>query len=333
MSTFENPSAFLLLLAVPLYYVLKQMKIISKPVFPLPFEDWHGQGFDWKSGVSSIVRIISRVSFITGYVAMVAALADPTVIHQERSYTSRSSEVVFVIDVSPSMAAMDISTGTRLDAAKKAIQLLVNNNKGAAYGLVSFASESALLVPPTMDHNTLFTRLNEMQIGELGDQTALGLGISSAVYHLVSTYAPRKSIVLLTDGENNAGAVHPETAAKLAKDYGIALYVAGIGTKGSVPIEYVDPSTGQKYSGYLDSSFDHSSLRTIAKITEGNYFTVETLSSLSEALQTINTENAVSQSYHIKQIEENLYSVMLLISIGLFAFAWILRRVFLREVV
>ncbi len=332
MNVIESPFVFLLLLLIPLYYFLRKIHIFSKPVFPLTLEDWKGQGFTWVSSVNSLLRIVSRVSFIGGFVFLVISLSNPTIVRQERIYASRSAEVVFVIDISPSMAAMDIASGTRLDAAKSAIELLVNENKGAAYGLVACASESALLVPPTMDHNTLFTSLEMMKIGELGDETALGMGIATAVYHLISTYAPRKAIVLLTDGENNAGSIHPETAATLAKDYGIVLYIAGLGTRGSVPIEYVDPESGQKYSGYLDSSFDNTSLRTLTNITDGKYFTVETLSSLSQALQTVHIEQSVAQPYYIKHIKEAVFAKALLVSIVLFSFAWIIRRLFLREV-
>ncbi len=328
---FETPLAFLLLFFIPLYFLIKKTGFFSKPFFPLPFEDWHGQGFEWNNTVSSVLRHISRISFIAAFIFLVVALANPIIVREERIYTSRSSDVIFVVDISPSMAAMDIATGTRLDAAKKAIQLLIDENKGSAYGLVACASDSALLVPPTMDHNTLFTRLDAMQIGELGDKTALGIGIGTAVYHLMSTYAPRKSIILLTDGENNAGAVHPETAANLARDYGIVLYVAGLGTRGSVPLEYVDPDTGEKFSGFLDSSFDNSSLRTLASITDGKYFTVETLSSLSQALQTVNVESAVAQSYHVKRIIEPLFTEMLLICVMLFCLSWLVSRVFLLE--
>ncbi len=332
MVVVENPLAFLLLLVVPLYYILKRAKIFAKPAFPLTLQDWNGQGFEWVNPASNLLNTVSKVLCIGAYISLVVAFSNPTIVREEREYAARSSEVVFVIDISPSMAALDIANGTRLDAAKSAIRLLVNENKGSAFGLVSCASNSALLVPPTMDHNTLFTQLEMMHIGELGDETALGLGIATAVYHLMSTYSPRKTIVLLTDGENNAGSIHPETAAALAKDYGIILYIAGIGTRGSVPIEYIDPNTGQKYAGFLDSSFDNSSLRTLTSITDGKYFTVDTLSSLSQALQTVKREQAVSQPYFIKRIAEPLYEKALLLSMILFSITWLLRRLLLREV-
>ncbi len=332
MQTFENPLLFLFLLVIPLYFILLKTKFFSTPSFPLILSDWNGKGFEWKNSVNSTVRIVSHVFFCFAYILLIYALAGPVTIEQERKYTSRSSEIIFVLDVSPSMAALDIADGTRLDAAKKAIELLVSQNNSSSYGLVTCATEAALLVPPTMDQNAFFTRLNSMYIGELGDETALGLGISTAVYHLVSTYAPKKSIVLLTDGENNSGAVHPQTAATLAKDYGITLYIIGIGSRGSVPIEYIDPTTGQLFSGFLDSDFDNTSLRALSAITEGKYFTVETLPSLAGALESITSQNTVSQAYSVKQVKNVQYEIPLFLSLLFFGSTWIIRRLLLREI-
>lgn len=330
---FENPEALMLFLCVPLYYVLRKFKFFSKPLFPLTLADWNGQEFEWKTPLRSVVKVVSRVCFVGAYFALVVSLAEPIVLQQEKIYTSRSAEIVFVVDASPSMAALDIAGGNRLDAAKQAISLLVRENVGAAYGLVSCGSEAALLVPPTMDQDTFFARLDAMEIGELGDGTALGLGLSTAVYHLVSTHAPKKTIVLLTDGENNAGSIHPSTAAALAKDYGIDLYIAGIGTRGSVPIEYTDLTTGKVYSGYLDSDFDTSDLRSLASKADGSYYTVESLAKLSETLQNINVRASVNRSYQIKQSQQSLYVQTLFASLVLFAISWVLRRLCLQEVV
>ncbi len=332
MFSFENPFSLLLLLLPLLYFVLKKLNILKKTSLPLTLQNWNGIQFNWNNKYFSIMRLISALFFLSAYFLLVVSLANPILIKQEKIYTTRSSEIIFVIDTSPSMASIDIANGNRLDAAKQAIKRIVTENKGAAYGIVSCATESALLVPPTMDTNTFFNGLNSMTIGELGDKTSLGLGISMAIYHLLSSHAPQKTIVLLTDGESNSGSVHPETAAKLAADNDIILYIAGIGTSGSVPIEYIDPNTGKVFSGYLDSSFDSGSLRNLAKITDGKYFSIQSLGELSEALQTISTESISAQTYYIKQVESSLYQSTLFFCALFFVFAWIIRRVIIQEV-
>ena len=333
MNGIERPAAFLLLLMIPLFYILRKLSLVSPPVFSLPLEDWQGQGFEWKQRLNGVLRFVSNLLFLSGFIALVTALAEPVLTEQEKRFISRGAEIIFVTDTSPSMAAMDIGGTSRLEAAKQAISLLVRENKGASYGLVASASEAALLVPPTMDQKTFFTRLDAMQIGGLGNGSALGVGISTAVYHLASSQAPAKIIVLLTDGENNTGSIHPNTAAALAKDKNIALYIAGIGTKGSIPIEYTDPVTGKLYSGYLDSDFNDASLRSLAFEGGGTYYTVQNLASLSAALQNIRIKNTVRQSYTLKQKKLSFYPECTVIALACFFAAWILRRLYLRETV
>ena len=331
MSGFEHPFALLFLLTPLLYFILHKLNAASPPVFSFSFADWNGRAFEWKSSVGTAVRFMSKALFTLGYFALVAALAEPTVLEKEKLFMSRGADVVFVVDTSPSMAALDIAGASRLQAAKQAISLLARENKGISYGLVACASQAALLVPPTLDQKTFFERLAAMGVGEMGDGSALGVGISTAVYHLESSAAPVKIIVLLTDGENNAGAVHPNTAAALAKDNGILLYIAGIGTKGSVPIEYTDPASGKIYSGYLDSGFNDASLRALASAGGGSYYSVETLSSLSAALQNITIKNSVRQTYSIKQKKISFYPHCAAAALLCFCAAWLLRRVYLKE--
>ena len=134
------------------------------------------------------------LGFITALL-MICVLANPVISYQKKVYTSRGTEIVFVIDTSPSMAALDIGTSNRLEAAKQAVNLIVENNSGSAFGLVAMASETVLLVPPTMDHEIFMDQVNSLQIGKFGEGTAIGSGITSAVYHLASSMAPQKAII------------------------------------------------------------------------------------------------------------------------------------------
>ena len=281
---FMNPVAFLLLLILPIFYVLKKIGLFTHVSFPLTFSDWKGYVFSYNdkfllffSGLSSFLIGIS-------FMLIVIAFAEPVIHHQERIYTSRGTDVIFVLDTSPSMAARDINGMTRLDAARSAIRSLLENNTGGSFGLVSMGTEAAVLVPSTTDQSLFLTRLDSVVIGSMGDGTAIGTGIASAVYHLKSSKAVKKCIVLLTDGESNAGEIHPETAASMANEHGIILYTVGIGTHGSVPLEYTDPVTGKIYSGYLDSSFDSAPLEKIAHASGGRYYGIESIVALSSAL-------------------------------------------------
>jgi len=278
-----------------------------------------------------LVSAVARVAVVCGFIAAVTAFAAPVVHHQEKVYVSRGADILFVLDTSPSMAAKDIANMTRLDAAKKAIHLLVNDNSGNAVGLVETAKDTAVVVPPTLDRTFFFNRLDSLVVGEMGDGTALGNGLSCAVFHLSKTNSAKKCIVLITDGENNAGSIHPYTAAHLVREKGISLYILGIGTKGSVPLEYADPKTGRVYSGYLNSEYDAAALSQLASEADGRFFSIDTMSTLSQTLTAIGKREMVIQSYHIKSRDEQYYSQMLLAAAFLFAVAWLLRRVALQE--
>ncbi|MBE6350112.1 MAG: VWA domain-containing protein [Spirochaetaceae bacterium] len=333
MPVFQYPSAFFLLLGIPLIYILRGLGVFSKIAFPLVLSDWQGKPFVWSRPLDKIAKFLSSIFFLIGYISLIIAVADPVTVKQDKIYTSKGTDILFIVDTSPSMMAMDIGGTTRLDVAMQSIKNLVPESGGTSFALVAMASEAALVVPPTTDKEIFFNRLNSLKAGDLGDGTAIGSGIITGVYHLSASFAPKKCIVLITDGENNAGSVHPETAARLAKEKDIGIYVLGIGTRGSVPIEYVDPVSGQVYSGFLDSQFDSTGLEKIASETNGRYFGIETTSSLATALSIITEREQSVQSFYLKNTEKSYYDVFLGITMIAFIVAWVIRRIYLGELI
>lgn len=328
---FMNPASFLLLLLIPLLYTFRKIKIFSQVSLPLSFSDWNGWVFSWNDRLRKIISIFSEILCLAAYLLLVIAFAEPVVHHQERVYTSHGTDVMFVLDTSPSMAARDINDVTRIDAATSTIEKIVEANPGASYGLVVMGSQAAVVVPVTNDKETLKDRLKTLTIGLMGEGTAIGTGLSTAVYHMKPTAAKKKCIILLTDGENNAGEIHPETACGLAEKNGIILYTIGIGTRGTVPLEYVNPITGKVYSGYLDSNFDSRNLEKIADATGGRYYSVESLSAMNMALSSIIKKQDVVQSYYMKTVDEYYYSNVLMIALVCFGLSWVIKRLYLKE--
>jgi len=333
MPDFQNPAAFVLLLLIPALYVFRSLGILTHISFPSTLGDWGGREFEWKNPMRRFVSRASRILAVAGFTAGVAALADPVVYYQQKVYTSRGTDILFVVDTSPSMAVKDIAGVSRLDAARQAIRTLAADSGGVSFGLVAMASEAAVVVPPTLDHDVFLSRLDSLAVGNLGDGSAIGTGLSTAVYHLVSSSAPKKCIVLITDGENNAGSINPETAAELAEKNAIQLFTLGIGTRGTVPLDYVDPKTGKVYSGYLESNFDPAPLKLLAQTGGGRYYGVQTIGELAEALSTIGRDVRVVQTYHLKAESERYYDRLVLACALLFAAAWIIRRLYLQEFV
>lgn len=248
-------------------------------------------------------------------------------------FTSRGAEIVFVVDTSPSMAALDMGSASRLSSAKQIITNAVDLMPGTAFGLIAMASEAVALVSTTEDHALFKSQLESLSIGDLGDGTAIGVGLSSAVYHLASSSSVKKCIVLLTDGENNAGDIHPLTAMKLAAESNISIYSIGVGTTGTVPIEYNDYETGKKYSGFLDSRFDDSLLKTLALETGGMYYKADSAGALSQALiEIVKTQNT-AQSYYYERKKDYYFDTFILISALCLCFVWFVKRVYMRVII
>ena len=337
MILFENPSAFFFLAALPLLYIFRKLGLFTRFSFKLTFSDWNGKAFSYKDGFSRFFSLLSEFLTILGYILLVTALANPIVRHQEKIYTSRGTDILFVLDTSPSMAARDISllngNENRLEAAKIGIRTLVKSEGGANYGLVAMASEAACIVPPTNDIDLFLQRLNSLVIGEFGDGSALGIGLGTAVYHLDSSLAPKKCIVLITDGENNAGSLHPETAAELAREKNISLYTFGIGTRGTVPIEYIDPNTGKIHAGSYESDFDTAPLEKLASLANGKYFGIESTAALSESLNEISKKESSLQTFYYNSVDHNCYHKILILALAAFFSAWLIRRLLLSEVI
>ncbi|MCF0241361.1 MAG: VWA domain-containing protein [Treponema sp.] len=327
--TFQNPAAFLLLLLIPVYLLLHKLNLLQKPSLKAVLGDWQGKIFTWNNVFHKILTILSKTAIYSGFVLAIAALSDPVIRHQEKVYTTRGTDILFVLDTSPSMVAKDVNGETRLQTAKTAVANLFTKNNGARCGLVAMGSEAAVIVPPTSDITLFTNRLQSLSEGSMGEGSAIGAGISTAVWHLVSSNAPRKCIILLTDGENNAGAIHPETAAEIAQRNGITLYVFGIGTKGTVPINYTDPKTGHNYSGYFNSDFDSASLKKIASIANGKYYNAATLSELETALDSIAGKEILTQEFTWKTVNDSYYKKFLFASLLCFAAGWFIIRALL----
>ena len=331
MLEFQNPAAFFLLLLVPLLFLLRYLKIFRQVTFTAVLADWNGKAFVWNGRFRKLFSVLAKVIIFLGFAGTIAALADPVITRQEKVYTSLGTDIVFVIDTSPSMAAKDIGGITRLDSAKNTIRSVAAEYDGCRFGMVVLGNEASVFVPPTADLNLFTGRLDDVKVGILGNGSAIGDGLSTAVCHLVSSSAQKRAIILLTDGENNAGQIHPETAAALAFENDIPVYVIGIGTKGTVPIDYVDPLTGKVYSGYLDSNFNSASLRRIATITGGRYFEVTTAQEFLRTFETVVKTESVVQNYTFRNVTQSCFRKILLWAIILLCAGWFIKTIILRE--
>jgi Ca-activated chloride channel family protein len=163
----------------------------------------------------------------------------------------------------------------------------------------------------------------------MGDGTALGMGLAVAAYHLEKSAAPRRAAVLISDGENNAGAIHPETAAAMFKEIGASLWVIGIGSGGEVPIDYIDPFTRIRRTGLLDSRYDTESLRKISSAGGGTWIPAPSANTLAAAFARLDEHEMVVRRSGIVTRSRPCYLPVMITALSLIAATHFIRRFFL----
>lgn len=193
---------------------------------------------------------------------LVVAMSRPQFGRVERQTYSEGIDIMLVLDVSLSMRTGDFYPN-RLEAAKEVLKEFVSHRVGDRLGLVIFGTDAVTLVPMTLDYGVVRSFIDRVrfQIVE-GDRTAIGMGLGTALKKLHSSLAKSKVIILLTDGENNAGKINPMDAAEAAKTDGVRVYTIGVG------------SDARQYNpfGQQDAGIDEKLLKQIAEMTGAIYF-------------------------------------------------------------
>jgi Ca-activated chloride channel family protein len=143
-------------------------------------------------------------------------------------------DIVFALDVSGSMEAADFKPN-RLAVAKEVLTEVIQERKSDRIGLVVFSGEAYTQVPLTLDYNVLVNLLADIRTGVIRDGTAIGDAIGTAINRLRDEQSKTRVVILLTDGDNNAGSLPPLEGASIAADLGIRIYTILIGSDGPVP--------------------------------------------------------------------------------------------------
>jgi Ca-activated chloride channel family protein len=203
-------------------------------------------------------------------VLLSTALARPQMSNRLQSESTEGIDIMMALDVSGTMLGEDFKPN-RLEAAKAVAKEFVSSRPNDQIGLVLFAGESFTQCPLTTDHTVLFDLFESVQFGLIEDGTAIGLGLANAVNRMKDSPTKSKVIILLTDGSNNRGDIDPQTAAEIAKTYGIRVYAIGVGSYSKEVKVPIHTPYGVQY-GTMSSEFDETTLRNIAQLTGGEYF-------------------------------------------------------------
>jgi len=259
---FANPQLLYLLGVIPplaLWYVWKHGKQ-EMPVRTSSIAAFRNS----KPNLKIMLRHSQFVLRLIACALLIVALARPQFVVSQKMIRSEGIDIMLVLDVSGSMFTRDF-VPNRLEASKNVAKHFIDNRPNDRIGLVVFSSQAYSACPVTIDHESLKTILTGIQAGTLEVGTAIGVGIGTAVNRLQNTKSNSRVIILMTDGENNAGDVSPMDAAQLAASLGIKIYAIGMEP-------YSEMAHAKNDSLPISGPTAEALLQQVAAVTGGKYF-------------------------------------------------------------
>ena len=129
--------------------------------------------------------------------------------------------------------------------------------------------------------------LDQVKTGVIVDGTAIGNALATAVNRLRESDAKSKVIILLTDGDNNAGNISPLQAAQIAKDLGIKVFTILIGRGGRVPYPTGTDLFGRTLYEQVEIDVNPELLQQIASTTGGTAYQATDRETLEHGLSQV----------------------------------------------
>ena len=237
-------------------------------------------------GIAVLIARAARVLLPLATLLLLVAAARPQAGREVRQIVSEGIDIVLAIDVSGSMRCEAFRPQNRLHVAKAVAKDFIRGRSQDRIALVAFAGRSELVSPLTLDYEGLVALVDGLDFDQLPDGTAVGSAIAHGAERLRQTKGKSRVLILLTDGISNAGAVDPETAAKLAAAVGVRIYAVGAGTQGVAPYPVDDPVHGRQYV-WVRSEVDEPTLRSVAATTGGRYYRATTAALLAQVYREI----------------------------------------------
>jgi Ca-activated chloride channel homolog len=207
----------------------------------------------------------------------IVALAQPRLTKSQTQIKASGIDIAVAIDLSGSMASMDFEVAggrlNRIDMAKSVLKKFIEKRPSDRIGLIAFATDAYIAAPLTLDHDFLNRNLDRLDLEAIdGTRTAIGSGLSTAINRLREQHSKSKIVILMTDGQNNAGKLAPLTVAEAAQSLGVKVYTIGVGMRGNAPMPVGRDLFGRVVYRPTPVDIDEDTLTKIADMTGGKYY-------------------------------------------------------------
>ncbi|MFO0548474.1 MAG: VWA domain-containing protein [Polyangiaceae bacterium] len=298
-------------------------------------------------GFRTYLRDLPGITRAAAMVFLVGAMCRPVNLRADERGEDKGIDVVIVMDLSGSMrAVLDGNPSdlpgkpkvrsdeklTRLETAKIVVKDFISRRKSDRIGVVVFAKNAYILSPPTLDYALLTKLVSKLTLSVIDDSgTAIGDGLATAVARMKQSKTQSKVVILLTDGDNNAGKMAPLDAAEEAVKYKTTIHTIQIGTGELVEVEDGRDITGRPIYSQQKFPVNPQLLEDIAKTTGGKHFVATNGRQLTESMHTLLDSLKKTRFEAPRQSKEELFPLLLFPGVGLVALEILLRVFLLRR--
>jgi len=299
-------------------------------------------------GVRAYLRDFPGGARAAALALLIVAMARPVSVLRDAKTEERGIDIMLVMDLSLSMRAVldadprdlpgrpRLPRGkrlTRLDTAKIVVKDFIDRRRSDRIGVIVFGKAAYVLSPPTLDYSLLTQLVSKMSLDVIdGTGTAIGDAVGSAVARLRRSDAKSKVVILLTDGDNNAGQIAPEYAAKLATEVGCKVYTIQIGNDEAVDVEDgLDMLGNPVYRRVSGFPVNPLLLQKISKETGGASFVATDGKALAESMHSVLDHLTRTRFEGSVATFEEIFPFFLvpgalLVAVDALLRAWLLRR-------
>lgn len=237
--SFQSPAVLICLAAVPLLWLIWRRACARGRQVEQRFRG--GREFSAAGTRQGIARHLALALLITG-------LAGPTGLGPHGSGTA-AVPVVFVLDVSPSMAAPD-GAPDRLSAGRAAIRALCALLPDARAALVAGGGDAAVVCPPTADRDAFLAILAQATTGWMPAGTCLRPALQAAC-GVVEREAGGAVVVLVSDGEDHGPS--PQGLLRRMRRAGAVVHTIVVGSAAGVLLPSMPPGEAASPPGEATS--------------------------------------------------------------------------------
>jgi Ca-activated chloride channel family protein len=298
----------------------------------------------WRSALRDAPGVLRGGALVLALLA----LGRPQSVLRGETEDERGIDIVLVLDLSGSMAAVmdapadDLLGGppargpkhrpTRIDVAKDVLTEFVRRRKTDRIGVVVFAKQAFVLSPPTLDYGLIASLVSRIELGVVdSSKTAIGDAVGTAVARMRRSSARSKAVVLLTDGDSNEGIISPEYSAHLAQKEGVRVYTVQIGNGDDVDIQAGTDLFGQPIYVRKHFPVNPELLKTMAHETGGDSFIATDKRGLSESMHAILDHLEKTKFESQASTMEDLFPFLLVPAVVLLALEALARLVVVRR--